>query len=299
MKNYQACTIFIPLLFSIGCLKQKYPTGSSSAQSKIIRGAIVMRDWHGKALEKPEAHVLAKFLKVADERSVKRVGLKRPELAHRKRDNRSITQCEVIREPKQSRTLKSEDQLLSVGQVAFGTSSSDLVPLTEGQNHLYSLSLTPNFNPGIYLASIQGTESAPSFAVKLSMPERMGHVSVDGQDVEVSATAFRKSEPLTLSWDAPSGDLDLQINQMELEVVSENDQEIITLVCAAMEKDLLASNTVASWEIPTNYLQTLNATLNGLVLLKRGQWMKASSPEIGVVSFEGVRIYAAPALISE
>jgi len=289
---------FVFLLLT-GCLKQKYPTGTSSAQSNTIRGAIVMRDWHGKALEKPEAHVLAQFLKSSDSRTIQSSGLKRPLLAREKREPNQTTQCEIIREPKKNSVRDEVEQMLSVGKILFGTNSNDLSALTEGNNHLYSLSLPSNFQSGIYLASIEGTTMTPAFAVKMSMPERMDNVLVAGQDFEISATAFRKDEPLRLSWDAPQGDFDLKINQMELEVISENDKETITLVCAAMEKDLLSSNRAADWEIPTNYLQALNATPNGLVILKRGQWMRASSPEIGVVSFEGVRIYATSALIAE
>lgn len=297
MKNAVLLS-FVAFLLT-GCLKQKYPTGTSSAQSNTIKGAIVMRDWHGKALEKPEAHVLAQFLKSSDNRTVQSPGLKRPLLVREKRGIDQTTQCEVIREPKKTSSRDTVEQMLSVGKILFGTNSNDLTALTEGNNHLYSLSLQSNFSAGIYLASIEGTTTTPAFAVKMSMPERMSHALVAGQEFESSATAFRKDEPLRLSWDAPQGDLDLKINQMELEVVSENDKEIISLICVSMEKDLLTSNQTAEWEIPTNYLQTLNATPQGLVILKRGQWMRASSPEIGVVSFEGVRIYAAPALIAE
>lgn len=290
--------LFFSVLSLTACLKQNYPAGNSSAQSNTIRGAIVMRDWHGKALEKPVGHVLAQFAKPTAQSIVLKEGLRLPSLAKNTNSVEIASQCQVIHEPK-SKTTESRDMILSVGKVLFGTSANDLVPLVEGENHLYKLDLQPNFSSGIYLASVEGTTTTPQFAVKMSMPERMGHVMVAGQDFETSATAFRKGESLKLSWDAPTGDFDLKINQMELEVSSENEKEIITLVCGVMEKDLLTNSSTVNWEIPSNYLQALDATPSGLVMLKRGQWLKASSPEVGVVSFEGVRTYATQALISE
>ncbi len=291
-------SLFLLLPFT-ACLKQNYPTSNSSAQSNTIKGAIVLRDWHGKALEKPEGHVLAQFVKPSVRGKALKEGLRLPELAHKISSGKGTTQCEVIHEPKEPSKEVTKDITLSVGKVSFGTTTNDLVPLTEGENHLYQLLLQPNFSSGIYLASVEGTATTPSFAVKTSMPERMSHVRVAGQDFETSATAFRKNEPLNLSWDAPTGDFDLKMNQMELEVISENDKETITLICASMEKDLMGNSSTVNWEIPSNYLQALDATSSGLAILKRGQWMRASSPDIGVVSFEGVRIYATSAFISE
>jgi hypothetical protein len=289
---------FLCLLSLTACLKQNYPAGNSSAQSNTIRGAIVMRDWHGKALEKPVGHVLAQFAKPSANSVSLKEGLRFPGLAKSKNSAQAPSQCQVIHEPK-TKSIESRDMVLSVGKVLFGTSENDLAPLVEGENHLYKLDLQPNFSSGIYLASVEGTTTTPQFSVKMSMPERMGHVMVAGQDFETSATAFRKGESLKLSWDAPTGDFDLKMNQMELEVSSENDKEVITLVCGVMEKDLLTNSSTVNWEIPSNYLQALDATPSGLVMLKRGQWLRASSPEVGVVSFEGVRTYATPALIAE
>jgi len=291
-----ALGLLIPLT---ACLKQNYPLGNNNAQSNTIKGAIVMRDWHGKALESPQAHVLAQFVKPAADKGAVRLGLRLPELAHKKGPNRESTQCEVIREPKPINSVQAKDATVSVGKVLFGTNSDNLFALTEGDNHLYQLPLQSNFAPGIYVASVEGTQVTPSFAMKLSMPEIMSHVLVAGQDFETSATAFRKNESLRLSWDAPTGEFDLKVNQMELEITSETEKETVSLVCAAIEKDLMSGSTVVNWEIPSNYLQALDATTSGLVVLKRGQWMRASNPDIGVVSFEGVRIYATPALIAE
>jgi hypothetical protein len=292
---------FLCLLSLTACLKQNYPAGNSSAQSNTIRGAIVMRDWHGKALEKPVGHVLAQFAKPTANSLALSEGLRLPGLVKNKNSVKGPSQCQVIHEPKTGgeKAERSRDVILSVGKVLFGTSANNLVPLLEGENHLYKLDLQPDFASGIYFAAVEGTTATPQFSVKMSMPERMGHVMVAGQDFETSATAFRKGESLKLSWDAPTGEFDLKINQMELEVSSENDKEVVTLVCGVMEKDLLTNSSTVNWEIPSNYLQALDATPSGLVMLKRGQWMKASSPEVGVVSFEGVRTYATQALISE
>ncbi len=291
------------LMALTGCLKQKYPMGNTSLQNQTIQGAIVLRDWHGKALEKPQGHVLAQFVQPSTKAFALKAGLKLPALARASGTEKVTTQCEVIHEPKSTNhpiaTGDSKDVTVNMGKVAFGTSANNLVSLTEGENHLYSLNLQPNFESGIYLASVEGNTQTPGFAIKMSMPERMGQVIVAGQDFETSATAFRKNEPLSLSWEAPKGEFDLKTNQMELELISETDKEVVSVICGAMEKDLMTSSSTVTWEIPSNYLQALDATPNGLAILKRGQWMRASSPEIGVVSFEGVRIYATPALISE
>ena len=299
-------TRILCLMFLVGlpaCLKQNYPSGNNLSQSQKIQGAIVMRDWHGKALEKPEGHVLAQFLNPTKSQSVYHGGLRNPLRAGVKSTTSTATQCQVIQEPKINLVTGgfegNKDVTVSMGKISFGVSENSLKSLTEGENHLYKLNLQPNFESGIYLASIEGNVKTPGFSLKMSMPERMDHVFVAGQDFETSATAFRKSEVLQLSWDAPKGDFDIKINQMELEIISETDKEVVSLVCDVMEKDLMTNASTVSWEIPTNYLQALDATSSGLVVLKRGQWMRASSEEIGTISFEGVRIFATQALIAE
>lgn len=285
------------------CLKQNYPSGNNLSQTQRVQGAIVLRDWHGKALEKPEGHVLAQFVSETEKNGVFKAGLRRPGLISENSNIRNTTQCQIVHEPKANRNYEgfagAKGPTLSMGKIAFGTSVNDLLPLTEGENHLYKLSLPTNFESGVYLANIEGNGKVPGFAIKMSMPERMNHVLVAGQDFETSATAFRKSEPLNLSWDAPKGDFDIKYNQMELEIVSETSNEMVSLVCDIMEKDLMTTTSTVNWEIPTNYLQALDATQSALTILRRGQWMRASSADIGTISFEGVRIYATPTLIAE
>lgn len=302
MKNILIC--FALCVSLTACLKQSYPNnGSLISQGQKIQGAIVLRDWHGHALEKPEGQVLAQFVNTA-QREVLRAGLRLPHLAKNSKAQRVTTQCEILHEPKSSqRALEyraSTESTVSMGKISFGTSASNLVPLLEGNNHLYKLNLQPGFESGIYLASVEGNSKTSGFSIKISMPERMSKVFVAGQDFETSATAFRKSEPLQLSWEAPKGEFDIEFNQMEFELISETDKEVVSLICGMKEKDLLSnSSTTVRWEIPSNYLQALEATTSGLAILKRGQWMRASSPDIGVVNFEGVRIYATQALIAE
>lgn len=286
-----------------GCLKQNYPTGNNISEGQQIQGAVVLRDWHGKALEKPEGHVLAQFIGASKSDNVFKAGLRRPIQLAGTTVSRPVTQCEVIHEPKSTAKLVgfkgAKDVAVSMGKVSFGMSPTTLENLTEGENHLYKLLLQPNFASGIYLAAVEGNTKTPSFSVKMSMPERMENVLIAGQDFETSATAFRKSEPLPLSWDAPKGEFDISYNQMELEIISETEKEVVSLVCDVMEKDLMTNSPTVSWEVPSNYLQALDATTSGLAILRRGQWMRASSADIGVVSFEGVRIYATQALIAE
>jgi hypothetical protein len=301
MKTILIC--FALCVSLTACLKQNYPNnGSSISQGQKIQGAFVLRDWHGHALEKPEGQVLAQFVNTA-QREVLRAGLRLPQLVKNASSQRVTTQCEILHEPKSNQKLlefkASSDATVSMGKISFGNSANNLVPLLEGNNHLYQLSLQPGFESGIYLASIEGNAKTPGFSIKISMPERMGKAFVAGQDFETSATAFRKSEPLQLSWDAPKGEFDIEMNQMEFELISETDKEVVSLICGIKEKDLLTNSSTVQWEIPSNYLQALEATTSGLAILKRGQWMRASSPEIGVVNFEGVRIYATQALIAE
>ncbi|MCX6102771.1 MAG: hypothetical protein NT000_05845 [Proteobacteria bacterium] len=301
MKSFLlACVCFISVT---GCLKQVTPSGNSNAQSNAITGAIVMRDWHGRAIEKPDGHVMAQFTKSGVRASSLEGGLKLPYLSHPQKSavdgDRAVTRCEIIKEPKTPKPENRASATVTVGKVSFGTSSNDLVSLTEGENHLYKLDLQPNFTSGIYFTTVEGTKTTPNFSVKMSMPERMSHVIVQGQDFETSATAFRKTEPLRLSWDSPTGDLDLKINQMELEIISDTATETVSLICGVVEKDLMVGSQTITWDIPVTYLQSLNATTSAFVILKRGQWMRASSPDIGVISFEGVRVYATQALIAE
>jgi hypothetical protein len=287
-----------------GCLVQKNPTGNISNESNTIIGDVVIRDLHGKALEKPKGEVLAQFVKPSQSRASFATKLLLPPMSTPHSKDRGTTQCKISRTPNHSGAFVFDEDrsatALTVGEVSFGTGQSDLTPLQEDTNHLYQLSLQPNFPGGIYYALVKGTSTAPHFSLKMAMPESMNHVLAQGQDFETSSsTAFRKSETLQLSWDAPTTDLDIQSNQMELVVVSQNDQETVQLVCGILEKDLMANSPTVNWAIPNNYLQGLDATTKGLLVLKRAQLREASSASIGVVDVESLRVYATNALIAE
>lgn len=291
MQNQAIFVFCLPLLAA--CLNQREPGPNNNLQNaKSVKGLVLMKDIQGYGLKETSAFIGAAFEKKA---SVKKIsGIRSRSFQTESRD----IQCNIKKQPISQTHAASASTTVSVGKLGFAPiTSSSLIQMPEQAEHVYYYKLGKAFAPGLYLVKSEGSAEALSFDEYISMPELLTHVVVAGEDMELKGTAFRKSEPLKITWDAAS--VPNSKNIMVMDIVGESSTEEVQLSCGIKESDLLSENNSTLWEIPVNYLSALPATLRGAIRVQRLHYDKSSKPEIADIEMEGSRIWITGAAISE
>lgn len=155
--------------------------------------------------------------------------------------------------------------LKSVGELYFGpVMQSTLTKIPRKEDNAYFLALTPDFPSNVYYVTSR-QENGPNFEGYLSLPESLGGVTANGSDFDTEGVLYKRSEKLTVQWNAPSVAVDNSLIMVEL--VAEGETEGVGIRCMGAEPT--DGGGVYEWTLPAESVTQLPDSDRGLIYVSR------------------------------
>lgn len=253
MKFRRSLQWALPAVLLCGCfLEQKAPqSGPPNNTQANVEGVVRLEDLSG--LDLSSVTIRGTFVDASE----------RIRLSGRV-DTRADP-CKVSKGTRTGGAAASARAYKDVGKLYFGPvlqGTLTEVPIQEDSRYL--LTLAEDFPTNVYYVTTR-KENSPQFEGYLSLPEPLRAVQGNGSDFSTDGVLYRRSEGLTLSWNAPAVASDASI--MVVDLVAQGANGIVNVRCVGREPT--DGGGVYEWELPNASLSQLPDADEGLIYVSR------------------------------